>query len=210
MVAGLGQAVLESIKDPFSIVSPDYKILWANKTMATVGRCSNDKAVGRLCYDLLRDRKTPCPGCPMKKVLESGRTYVSKKWEVLVNGATRWCKTRAYPIRDNDRRIRSVIMLVIDVTPKKGKSKHRLPFSDQTAQAKSKTTHTARPVQIALTPRERDVLALIVEGHSNVELSRILKISINTVKSHVVHIFNKLDVNDRTKAAVLATRYNLL
>ena len=42
------------------------------------------------------------------------------------------------------------------------------------------------------------------------EISTHLEISPHTVKSHVIHIFNKVGVNDRTQAAVWATRQNLV
>jgi len=61
-----------------------------------------------------------------------------------------------------------------------------------------------------LTGRELTVLRLMVQGATNMEISARLKISPHTVKSHVVHIFNKLGVNDRTQAAVLATRHNIV
>ncbi|MFZ2406175.1 MAG: LuxR C-terminal-related transcriptional regulator [Methylobacter sp.] len=58
--------------------------------------------------------------------------------------------------------------------------------------------------------REAEVLRLITEGFSNKEIAQILKLSHNTVKSHVVHIFNKLGVNDRTQAAVWAAQNELI
>jgi len=61
-----------------------------------------------------------------------------------------------------------------------------------------------------LSGREEEVLRLITEGFTNKEIAQILKISHNTVKSHVVHIFNKLGVNDRTQAAVWAAQNELI
>ena len=58
--------------------------------------------------------------------------------------------------------------------------------------------------------REAEVLRLIAEGFTNKEISQILKVSHNTVKSHVVHIFDKLGVNDRTQAAVWAAQNELI
>ncbi len=61
-----------------------------------------------------------------------------------------------------------------------------------------------------LTARELAVLRLVAGGATNVEISDVLGISPHTVKSHVIHIFNKLAVNDRTQAAVWAARHNLV
>ncbi len=61
-----------------------------------------------------------------------------------------------------------------------------------------------------LTDREIEVLRLIAKGSTNTEISDVLSISPHTVKSHVIHIFNKLTVNDRTQAAVWATRHKLV
>ena len=55
-----------------------------------------------------------------------------------------------------------------------------------------------------LTNREIDVLRLISEGCSNKKISDELTISERTVKNHISHIFRKIDVEDRTQAAVFA------
>lgn len=57
-----------------------------------------------------------------------------------------------------------------------------------------------------LTKRELDVLGLISEGCSNKKISDELTISERTVKNHISHIFRKIDVEDRTQAAVFAIR----
>jgi two-component system, NarL family, response regulator LiaR len=61
-----------------------------------------------------------------------------------------------------------------------------------------------------LTARERDVLALIAQGRSNKRIALELGISEKTVKTHVGHVLAKLDVTDRTQAAVLAVRHGLV
>jgi two-component system, NarL family, response regulator LiaR len=61
-----------------------------------------------------------------------------------------------------------------------------------------------------LTPREREVLALLIEGLSNTEIAEQLVVSPSTIKSHVSHILAKLGVSSRTEAATLAVRYRLL
>lgn len=60
--------------------------------------------------------------------------------------------------------------------------------------------------QEELTPMERKVLAMIVEGKANKEIANNLDISENTVKTHVKNIFGKLGVSDRTSAATTAIK----
>ncbi|MGD1900171.1 MAG: response regulator [Phormidesmis sp.] len=63
---------------------------------------------------------------------------------------------------------------------------------------------------VNLSKRERDVLALIVEGKSNPEIASELFLSISTVKTHLRSIMNKLSVDDRVQAAVAALRAGLV
>jgi two-component system, NarL family, response regulator LiaR len=61
-----------------------------------------------------------------------------------------------------------------------------------------------------LTPREREVLALIARGMPNKLIARELEISEKTVKTHVGHLLAKLGVTDRTQAALQAVREGLV
>jgi len=58
----------------------------------------------------------------------------------------------------------------------------------------------------ALTPRELDVLALVVKGLNNREIGERLYLATGTVRNHVSEIMGKLAVSDRTQAAVLAVQ----
>ncbi|HSF03940.1 MAG TPA: LuxR C-terminal-related transcriptional regulator [Solirubrobacterales bacterium] len=62
----------------------------------------------------------------------------------------------------------------------------------------------------ALTPREREILALVADGRSNGEIARQLFISAKTVSVHVSNILAKLGASGRTEAAALARRRGLL
>jgi ATP/maltotriose-dependent transcriptional regulator MalT len=61
-----------------------------------------------------------------------------------------------------------------------------------------------------LSPREREVLALVAAGRSNPEIARDLYIGEATVKTHLLHAFEKLGVNDRTRAVTRAMELGLL
>mgnify|MGYP005785817403 FL=1 len=61
-----------------------------------------------------------------------------------------------------------------------------------------------------LTAREREILKLIAEGRSNKDIAEKLVLSLHTVKNHVKNIIQKLAVDDRTQAAILALKENLI
>ena len=61
-----------------------------------------------------------------------------------------------------------------------------------------------------LTKRELEVLIEVASGMSNKEIATNLNISERTVKNHISNIFKKIDVSDRTQAAVFAIKNNLI
>ncbi|QTZ95959.1 response regulator [Streptomyces auratus] len=63
--------------------------------------------------------------------------------------------------------------------------------------------------ETSLTDREREVLGLIADGRSNREIARALVLSEKTVKTHVSNILMKLDLADRTQAALWAVRHGI-
>jgi ATP/maltotriose-dependent transcriptional regulator MalT len=64
--------------------------------------------------------------------------------------------------------------------------------------------------QEALSAREIEVLACIARGASNRETARQLHVSESTVKTHLIHIFGKLGVSDRTSAVTTALQRGIL
>ncbi len=66
------------------------------------------------------------------------------------------------------------------------------------------------PTRTALSGREIEVLELVARGGSNKELARELHLSEATVKSHLIHIFEKLGVTDRTAAVTVAIEKGIL
>lgn len=61
-----------------------------------------------------------------------------------------------------------------------------------------------------LSTRELEVLRLVADGHSNKEIATELHVSPATVKTHLIHVFRKLDVNDRTAAVTVALDRGIL
>ncbi len=67
-----------------------------------------------------------------------------------------------------------------------------------------------RPTRPQLSPRELDVLRLVAAGRSNPQIAKELFIGEATVKTHLLHAFEKLEVSDRTRAVTLAMEWGLL
>ncbi len=73
----------------------------------------------------------------------------------------------------------------------------------------NQTVTTESHVAADLSEREREVLCLLARGLSNADIAARLYLSEGTVRNYVSAIFSKLNVNDRTQAAVLALRYGI-
>jgi len=93
-----------------------------------------------------------------------------------------------------------------------------LPFADALADALALASSAGEqplPVEsdvngFRLTPRELDVLRLLVEGNSDRQIAEALFIGARTVQTHVANLFTKLGVNARAEAAAMAVRRGLV
>ena len=86
----------------------------------------------------------------------------------------------------------------------------RATLSPEAAQALVQTANQQPSPGFDLTKREREVLALMVEGLNNTQIAGKLTVSPSTVKSHVSNILSKFGVASRTEAVTLALRHGLV
>ncbi|MDE2081394.1 MAG: response regulator transcription factor [Burkholderiales bacterium] len=77
------------------------------------------------------------------------------------------------------------------------------------AQQPPPANQPASAERLGLTPRQAEVLWMLIGGHSNKRIARSLALSPSTVKSHLEAIFERLQVNSRTQAVVAAARLGL-
>lgn len=219
LLDGIGASVLKSIRAPFGIFGTDYRVVWANRAMAKIHQKEPEEIIGKVCYRACYGADRPCRDCPLEEVVETGRTQVLEKGADFPDGVRRWGEVHAYPVRGQDKKTAAVIVIVFDITDKKQRIQKQKAYSRYLSDKLSETAGKDQQIllgdqdisiTVKLSRRETEILRLVAEGYTNVQISGLLSISQNTVKSHVNHIFNKLGVNDRTQAAVLATRHRLL
>lgn len=74
----------------------------------------------------------------------------------------------------------------------------------------TKTESAVQAAELGLTPRQSEVLALLIEGKPNKEISRMLNLSAATVRAHVAAILRVLNVSNRTEAGYAAYRRGLI
>jgi NarL family two-component system response regulator LiaR len=86
----------------------------------------------------------------------------------------------------------------------------RATLSPEAAQALVETANQPPVPGLDLTEREREVLALMVEGLNNTQIAGRLTVSPSTIKSHVSNILSKLGVASRTEAVTLALRNRIV
>jgi len=219
ILSGLGPALFSSIRAPFGIFDRDRKIVWINKSMAFIHRCDQQKAIGKLCHAALKGCEHPCKECFLVKAIASGRTQVVEMGMDVSGSGRRWGEVQAYPVRDRHKNVSAVIIIVFETTAAKQAMQKQRSYTEllekrlgsrENGPGNVNQHNGDAALSTKLSRRESDVLRLVTEGYTNVQIAEVLDISAHTVKSHVNNLFNKLGVNDRTQAAVLAARNNLV
>jgi len=217
LFSGLGGVIFQSIRLPLGIFSRDHRILWLNRGLARIHRCHAERVIGQTCYQAFYGCDKVCRDCFLEETLTSGRTVVLERSHVFPGGRKRWGEIHAYPIRNREGRVNAAVVIIFETTERVRQLARQKAYTDflsarilgSDGSGRDSRKGVSLPSS-ALTRREREVLRLIVDGYSNPQISEMLSISANTVKRHVSNLFLKLDVTDRTQAAVRAIRLLLV
>ncbi|HSB69944.1 MAG TPA: ATP-binding protein [Candidatus Methylomirabilis sp.] len=108
------QTVLDTIPDSISLVSPDLKVRWANRSAGVQPWVETEDPGGGHCHRLQHDESSPCNGCPAIRSFTSGKpesalitTADGRQWDI-----------RTVPIVREDGTIESVLEVASDITEK--------------------------------------------------------------------------------------------
>jgi PAS domain S-box-containing protein len=219
LLGGLGMIIFESIKIPFGIFDKSHRVLWANEGLAVLHQVPLENFIGNICHEAIHNRPTPCKDCTIETVLQTGKVNIAEQWFEFNNGERIWGEVHNYPIRRDSGDIAAVVTFGFDVTHRKNRVEVLKNYSKYLSKELNGRRNKKRKIRLGddeikidvkLSVRENEILRLITEGYTNVQIASLLSITENTVKTHVNNIFNKMGVNDRTHAAVIATRENLI
>lgn len=144
----------------------------------------------------------------IKVLMLTSHNEEEKVFEAFAAGADGYCMKDV-----RTERLAQVIEMVLEgvlwIDPKiAGLILKVMPMlSEKMAQESKKSQSVAL---VDLTVREKEILRLIAQGLNNKDIAETLSISLFTVKNHVSSIIQKLAVEDRTQAAILALKHDIL
>lgn len=213
--AGLFQrAITEGINFHCNVIDRNFRIVWHNRVP------DESRKIGLFCYEFYQKRVKPCKKCPVAVVFSSGKECIleRKRFERLPDGRPRWGEIRAYPVPNSCESVDYCITIGFDITEKRLEREKQQKYVESLEKklrtlaeiSSGQMVAEHEGMHIRLTKRQSATLKLMGQGLSNAEISKILSLSPHTVKSHVMHLFNKLGVNDRTEATALAVRLRLI
>ena len=201
---------LETAADGAFIINEDLEIVYWNRAAQEIVGFSQSEIAGQLCYQFLQGRdehhRLIC------------RTVANYDVHVhTASGDVRWLNMSIFTYTENKNREenRFVVHLFRDINQKKederflqrvlevAKRYHDVPPESQAK------TETSPPIEV-LTPREREVLALLAKGHGTQDIAQLLSISPSTVRNHIQHILQKLQVHTRLEAVTYAIKHGLV
>jgi DNA-binding CsgD family transcriptional regulator len=224
---GLEADILKSLRIPLAVIDNEFRYLWLNREMAWIYQTQPKQVTGKICYKVTSEQAGPCHDCPVVAVQKSSHRETSQKYKDFPDGVRKYGEVSAFPIYGPQKKIVATLVMVIDITDKIVADKDatyqmlvRLmpslqgfmpqPPHSLVKERIKKGGGQERTENSSLTHRETQVLRLLTKGDSNTQIASRLAISPHTVKSHVINIFNKLGVNDRIQAAVVATKERIV
>ena len=104
--------VFDASPSSITVLDEDFTIIEANRTCETLF----GKAAGKKCFEVMRKREGPCPGCPMEKTLQDGQVHTREMVVSTREGDTRNMVSMTAPLFDSEGTITGVVETTVDMT----------------------------------------------------------------------------------------------
>lgn len=106
--------LLDAIPDMLLLLSPDLRVLWANRYAAFRLGMETSAMKGKYCYELWHRRYMQCEDCHVRRTFQTGEAEISQR--TTANGGL--FESRSFPIKDETGSVSNVIQIISDVTEK--------------------------------------------------------------------------------------------
>ncbi|MCD4718044.1 MAG: PAS domain S-box protein, partial [Desulfobacterales bacterium] len=114
-------AILDASVDRIRYVDKDIKIIWANRTTATLPGVSPENLVGRTCHEIFVGRDTPCEGCPTVRARETGQIEGAVIHHLSIKGfeGESYWENYSVPLKNEEGDIEGFLQVARNITNRK-------------------------------------------------------------------------------------------
>jgi PAS domain S-box-containing protein len=204
---------IENSADGAFIINEDLEIVYWNRAAEEIVGFDQSEVIGQLCFKILQGydehHRLICRlHCQVAQASIRGELVSNYDLHIRTkSGDKRWMNVSIFTYSDDDddghtfivHLFRDINQRVLEVA----RYYHSLPQESDSEKASTLALEV-------LTPREREVLALLVKGHGTQHIAQLLSISPSTVRNHIQHVLQKLQVHNRLEAVTLAIKFGLV
>jgi len=218
-VSRLFEALRDAADGAF-VIDEDLRILYWNKAAEAILGFDSEDVADRLCYQMLHGydegKRLICKArCQVAKMASMSRPVPNYDLHVTTKGGdNRWLNMSVFTYQLNSTYGKKVVVhLFHDLKHKDVDEKvlnHLVEVVNRYQDVPQKNSDLIIPLLEELTPREREILTLLAKGNGTRDIAELLSISINTVRNHIQHILEKLQVHTRLEAVAIAIKHKLI
>lgn len=211
---------LSDTADGAFVIDEDLRIVFWNNAAEAILGFDSEEVTGQFCYQLLlgygEGRHLICKArCQVSKLALQSKPVPNYDIHVRSKQGNRhWLNMSVFTYRMVDTNGKKMIVhLFHDLNHKEIDGKvltHLIEVLNRFHDIPYKSGTEMESHQVALTPREREILALLANGHGTNAIAELLSISQNTVRNHIQHILQKFQVHTRLEAVTIAIKYDLI
>jgi len=124
------QEILDSLTEHVVLQDADNKVLWANQAACDSVGVSREELIGGACYQIWQQRTTPCPGCPVRKAVNTRQPH---EFETSTPDGREW-HIRGYPFLNDQGSLSGCVEISLEITRRKQTEKKREQLISHLAQ----------------------------------------------------------------------------
>lgn len=211
---------LRDAADGAFVIDEDLHIVYWNKAAEAILGFDSEDMAGQYCYQLLKGydagKHLICRmKCQVAKLAMHSKPVPNYDIQVTTKqGDNRWLNMSVFTYRMRDGTGKKVIVhLFHDLDQKKVDEKlmtHLVELINRYQDLPQTGRTEIESFPQTLTAREREILTLLAHGHGTQDIANLLSISLNTVRNHIQHILQKLQVHTRLEAVAIAIKHGLI